>query len=154
VEGRPSFTTDRHYPVLTDGTGTEVELLLRRVAASGGATGSLENTYWKLTRLGEAPVTVPSGRQEAHLIFNSLTGRVTGSGGCNRLTGSYEVNGDRLSLGEVAGTMMACMEGMEQEQAFLKSLGAVSGWGITGQQLELRDAVGAVVARFEARHME
>jgi uncharacterized lipoprotein YbaY len=34
VDGKPFFTTDQHYPVLTAGKGTEVELLLRRAAAS------------------------------------------------------------------------------------------------------------------------
>lgn len=51
-------------------------------------------------------------------------------------------------------TMMACTEGMETEGAFLKTLDQVSGWRIAGQQLELTDDGGAVVARFEARHME
>jgi heat shock protein HslJ len=50
--------------------------------------------------------------------------------------------------------MMACAEGMETEKAFLEALGRVSGWKIAGQQLELLDTAGNVVARFEARHME
>lgn len=37
---------------------------------------------------------------------------------------------------------------------FLEALGRVSGWKIAGQQLELLDTAGNVVARFEARHME
>jgi len=43
---------------------------------------------------------------------------------------------------------------METEQAFLKALGQVSGWSITGRQLELEDAAGRVIARFDGRHME
>jgi heat shock protein HslJ len=104
--------------------------------------------------LGDAPVAVASGQQEPHLIINSMTRRLGGSGGCNRLTGSYELNGDRLSLGPTATTMMACAQGMETEKAFLEALGRVSGWKIAGQQLELLDTAGNVVARFEARHME
>jgi heat shock protein HslJ len=83
-----------------------------------------------------------------------MTGRATGSGGCNRMTGSYELSGDRLSLGQMAGTLMACTEGMETERAFLDALGRVKGWRIAGQQLELLDAAGNMVARFEAHHME
>jgi heat shock protein HslJ len=115
---------------------------------------SLENTYWKLTRLGDDTVTVASKQSEPHLILNSGIGRATGSGGCNRMSGSYQLSGDRLSLGQMVSTMMACVEGMETEQAFLKALGQVSGWSITGRQLELKDAAGQVLARFDGRHME
>jgi len=154
VDGKLFFTTDQHYPVLTAGKGTEVELLLRRAASSSQSTESLESTYWKLTQLGDDAVTVASQQPEPHLILNSVTGRATGSGGCNRMTGSYQLSGDRLSLGQMASTMMACVEGMETEQAFMKTLGQVSGWSITGRQLELKDAAGQVLARFEGRHME
>jgi heat shock protein HslJ len=50
--------------------------------------------------------------------------------------------------------MMACMEGMETERAFMNALGQVNGWRLTGTQLELTDAGGKVVARFDGRHME
>ncbi len=154
VGGKPFFITDQHYPVLTSGKGNEVELLLRRAAASSSAvTDPLESTYWKLIDLGGAPLTAASGPAEPHLILNSETLRAGGAGGCNRLTGSYKLNGDRLSLGPMASTMMACTEGMETEKAFLEALGRVSGWRIAGHQLELLDTAGKVVARFEARHM-
>lgn len=120
--------------------------------AGGEATESLENTYWKLTRLGVASVIVASQPREPHLILNAETRRVSGSGGCNALTGSYELHGDRLILSQMAGTMMACLEGMETEQGLLKALRHVSRWKIAGQQLDLFDADGDAVARFEARH--
>jgi copper homeostasis protein (lipoprotein) len=118
------------------------------------ATEPLENTYWKLTRLGDAPVTVASQQREPHFILNAETRRVGGSGGCNRLVGSYEVHGDRLTFGQMAGTMMACPEGNDTEQAFLETLRHVHTWKIVRQHLELFDAAGTLVARFEARHMK
>jgi putative lipoprotein len=156
VGGQLFFTTDQHYPVLTAGQGNEVELLLRRAGASSpaGGTESLENTYWKLTRLGDAPVTVASQHREPHVILNSETQRMSGSGGCNQLIGSYALHGDQLTLSQMAGTMMACPEGMETEKAFLEALKQVRRWQIAGQQLELFDAAGNAVARFEARHMQ
>ena len=75
---------------------------------------------------------------------------MSGSGGCNRLTGSYEINGDQLKFGQMAGTMMMCPQGMDTEQAFLKSLGQVSKWKITGQSLQLLDSGGKVLAQFKA----
>jgi heat shock protein HslJ len=49
---------------------------------------------------------------------------------------------------------MACVQGMETENAFLEALGKVAKWKIIGQHLELFDASGKLVARFEARHMK
>jgi putative lipoprotein len=157
VDGKSVFATDQNYPVLTAGHGNEVNLLLRRSGPASGSAPSaqpLENTYWKLTGLGDTSVTVPSKGQEPHLIFNSETRRVSGSGGCNRLTGGYELNADQLKLSQIAGTMMACAEGMETEQAFLQALGRVNKWKIAGEQLELFDDTGNLVARLEARQMK
>jgi heat shock protein HslJ len=114
-------------------------------------SAELENTYWKLTHLGNSPLTWKSSHQrEPHLIFNSAIRRVGGSGGCNSFGGSYRLSGERLSLDSVTTTLMACAEGMETEQAFLDALGQVNGWKVTGQQLDLLDGSGKTIAQFEA----
>lgn len=114
------------------------------------AASSLENTHWKLTRLGDAPVSADSPQRVPFFLLDPEQHRVSGSGGCNRVTGSYELNGNRLKFSQMAGTMMMCPQGMDIEQAFLKSLGQVNKWKITGQNLELVDADGKVVAQFSA----
>ena len=115
------------------------------------STFELENMYWKLTRLEGRPVTVAAGAREPHLVLHPADGRVTGFGGCNRLTGGYQHDGDRLSFGRVAATMMACPDGMEQEHALLMALERVQTYRIDGRHLEMLDADGAVVLRFEER---
>ena len=75
---------------------------------------------------------------------------MSGSGGCNRLSGGYTLAGDRLTFGRTAGTMMACVDSMEMERAFLDTLSVVARWRIDGQRLELIDSRGDVLARFEA----
>jgi heat shock protein HslJ len=168
VDGKVLFATDRKYPVLGAGQSNEVKLLLRRAkasspAATGGKTAetqrvhpSVENTGWKLTRLGEesVAVAVASQEKEPHFILNSEDHRVTGSGGCNRLTGSYELNSDQLKFIQMAGTMMACIEGMDTEKAFLDALTQTETWKISGPQLELFDAGGKLLATFEVRHLK
>lgn len=119
-------------------------------SAQSAGTTPLENTYWRLTRLGDSPITASSGQKEPHFILNPESRRVAGSGGCNRLTGSYELAGSQLTFGRIAGTMMACPKGMDIEKAFLDSLKEVKTWKIEGQQLELLDARGNAVSRFEA----
>jgi heat shock protein HslJ len=131
-----------------------VELKLRRATTGGETTVPLENTYWKLTHLGDAPVTGDFQRSEPHLILNTGTHGAAGSGGCNQFGGGYQLSGGRLKLKNIVSTMMACMKGMETEQAFLRALEQVSGWRIAGKQLELTDAGGRVLARFDGRHME
>jgi uncharacterized lipoprotein YbaY/heat shock protein HslJ/uncharacterized lipoprotein NlpE involved in copper resistance len=145
-----------------EGDGQQLTLVVERftgiwpgeTCGARFATAPLENTYWKLTRLGDVPVTVASQEREPHVILDPESRRVGGSGGCNRLGGSYELYGDRLTFGQMAGTVMACSEGSDTEQAFLEALQQVHTWKITGQHLELFDAAGHQVARFEARHMQ
>lgn len=153
LEGKPLFVTDRHYPVLGADSREDVELLLRRVGASAAADESLENTYWKLTRLGGEPVSRDFQR-EPHLIFNSATARANGTGGCNQVSGGFQVKGDSLQLGPMVGTLMACEKGMETERGLLQALERVSRWRISGKTLELLDASGEAVATFEGTHMK
>jgi heat shock protein HslJ len=118
------------------------------------SAASLENSYWKLIGLGDVPVEAASQQQEPRFVLTSETHRVSGSGGCNRLTGSYTLHGDTLTFGQVAGTMMACLKGMETEDAFLQVFSQVNSWKIRRQRLELYDTGGKRVASFEARHMK
>jgi heat shock protein HslJ len=113
----------------------------------------LENTYWKLIRLGDTTVKAAKGQQEPHLILHPADKRVSGSTGCNRLIGSYTKEGDQLAFAQMAGTMMACVSGMEYEQAFREALGRVTRWRVDGEALSLSDASGRVLAEFESRYM-
>jgi len=118
---------------------------------AGFATSDLLNTYWKLTALNGKPVSVVEQQREPSLVLHSENLRVTGSGGCNRLMGSYEVSGNDVRFGQLAGTMMACLAGMDTEKEFLATLRQVSRWHIAGEHLEFYDASGNVLGRFEAR---
>src|SRR5512139_3738326 len=89
------------------------------LASSAGAQTNLplETTYWRATELaGKAPASQNQSR-EPHLVFQS-GGRVTGSDGCNRITGSYELKGEGILFGPQAGTQMACPDTAETERRF------------------------------------
>jgi len=111
---------------------------------------NLLETYWKLTRLGGKPVTVAPNQREPHMVLRQDQSRVGGFAGCNSFTGTYKLDGNQLSFNGVAATMMACLQGMEQEAEFLKVLDGVRSYRITGEHLELLDANGAALAGFEA----
>ncbi len=131
-----------------EGEGQQPTLVVERfigvwpgeTCGSRFSTEPLENTYWKLTRLGDAAGNC--GFAATGTAFHPQPGvsARSGSGGCNRLMGSYELNGDKLTFGQMAGTMMACPEGMDTEKAFLEALKQVNKWKIVGQHLELFDA--------------
>lgn len=157
--GRLLFTTDQRYQVLTQGHGSEIGMMmLRRVAGAAGKTPiantSLRETYWKLVQLGDRPIHDGDQQQEANLVFRTDGSRVTGSGGCNRLTGAYTVNDQSLRIQGIASTRMACTRGMEIENRFLASLEHVRSWKISDRQLELDDEDGRPLARFTAETMK
>ncbi|MBB3141063.1 META domain-containing protein [Halomonas organivorans] len=116
-------------------------------------TETLEDSYWKLIELDGEAVEVAEGVREPHLVFHGEQQRLTGFGGCNRLTGGYQREGEALSIGRVAATRMACMTGNDLEPRFLAMLEQVAGYRLRADRLELLDADGEVMARFEVRHL-
>ncbi len=79
-------------------------------------------------------------------------GNVFGSSGCNSFMGGYEIDGGSIQFGPQAGTRSLCAGPagiMEQEQVFLRALERAVLWKIHDDALELRDADGALLARFE-----
>lgn len=111
---------------------------------------ALRGTYWKLLRVDEEPAPAMAKEREPHLLFASDALQVAGSGGCNRIIGSFETEGERLRFGNMAATMMACPEGMDIERRLLNTLAQIERYRVRGSLLELLDASGAVRARFEA----
>ena len=101
--------------------------------------------------LADKPITATDNQSEPHMVLKPDPKQVNGSGGCNRFFGSYQTSGNALSFGGIGSTRMACPSGMDTEGAFLPALGRAATWRVSGQQLELSDSTGAVLARFEAR---
>ena len=118
------------------------------------STAELENTYWKLVRLGDHPVIVGPGGREPHLRLVSEGRKAQGFAGCNQLLGTYELEAQKLRFAHLATTRMACPDGMEAEQVFLSALESTARWNILGEHLELYDSGGTLLARFEARTMK
>jgi heat shock protein HslJ len=109
----------------------------------------LEGTYWRATELAGKPTPTQDPEREAHLQFQS--GRVSGSDGCNRITGSFQLNADRVSFGQMAGTQMACINTGDTEGPFGDALKNAARLTITNDRLELLDDKGTRLAAFVAR---
>jgi heat shock protein HslJ len=66
--------------------------------------------------------------------------------GCNRMMGSVTLEGEAISFGPVAGTMMACPPPLDTAEGDLAAaLAAVQSLRQDGPRLELLDASGAVL---------
>jgi heat shock protein HslJ len=105
------------------GTGAATQPPARGgTSPQGAAASNIEGTVWRLTRLrGQPDQAVASLSRPATLQFDA--GRIQAFGGCNRLVGSYTINGDLVTIGQLAGTMMACAQPvMAVETAFNKAL--------------------------------
>ena len=114
------------------------------------ANEALVGTYWKLMTLDGQPVAVADNQREAHLILGE-DGRVSGSTGCNRLMGSYRLEGDTLTFSRLASTRMACPGDMAMlEQAWLAALAETAHYSIAGQSLELQNADDRALAELKA----
>jgi heat shock protein HslJ len=112
----------------------------------------LRGTHWRLLRLGDqtVPSAGPSGRP-AELLLEPDQPRFSGSGGCNRLLGSLQLEGESLRFGKVAGTMMACPdETMEFERRFVAALEKVRRWSIDKHSLLLQDSSGKTLMLLQA----
>lgn len=84
------------------------------------------------------------------VIDIAADGRVTGSGGCNRISGGMTIDEARVSFSPMISTKMACApEIMNQEHDFLSALGEAHLWRIDEQRdrLILVDAHGVTVLR-------
>jgi heat shock protein HslJ len=116
---------------------------------SENSQAALFGVEWQLQRLGTEPVAGADHQAPPFIVFLPQN-RIAGSGGCNRLMGSYTLQGQQLTLAGLGGTRMACAGGMDTEQRFMQLLGSVATWQIRDGRLELADASGVVIAVFTA----
>ena len=117
-------------------------------AVKPGLSAPLENTYWKLVEVNGKAVSVAPKHREAHLLLKPNGKKLQGFGGCNRILGSYQTKDDSIRFKAVT-TMMACVEGMDTEQEFLKALQTTTSFKLSGELLELYSN-GTLLARFRA----
>jgi para-nitrobenzyl esterase len=66
------------------------------------------------------------------------------------VTGSYQLNGDRVTFGQMAATQMACLNTSGIEVPFRDALKNASRLTVAGDRLELFDAAGTRLAMFVA----
>jgi heat shock protein HslJ len=103
-----------------------IGMMISGMVAMAQDSNPLTGTKWTLVGSG---ITMEFGEDN----------RVFGSGGCNRYTGSYTLDGDTISFGAVASTRMMCMDEavMAREMAFFTALSGAVRIETDGDQLTL-----------------
>ena len=129
-----------------------VVMMILTACASAQSGGDLTGKVWALTELmGKAP-----GAGTGISAEFSTDGKVSGSAGCNRYSGTYTVSGSSITISSsIASTMMMCDEAiMEQENAYLKALPEAKTYEIKGDQLTLTGADKTSLASYKAQSQE
>jgi heat shock protein HslJ len=124
-------------------------LLTLSAQTSSGLTG----VVWRATNYnnGREAVVGMLENTEITAIFDE-EGALSGSAGCNNYVAGYTTDGNQITIGPAASTMMFCAEPegvMEQEAAYLAALATAATYSINGQVLEMRTADDAMALRFE-----
>lgn len=114
-------------------------------------SASLKDQFWTLVQLKGKPVVLPETGRAPGLMLHTDNSRLSGSGGCNQLLGSYSMDGRFVQLNMVAATRMACLSPGNVDAELIETLTQVKSWNILGQRMELYDQLGRLLARFEAR---
>ncbi len=95
--------------------------LVQVAAAPSPTPEALTGGEWRVEDIGGRGV-IDTARTT--IAFDEQ-GRITGSGGCNSYSGSYELAGDVLTFGPVAATRKACVPAVsDQEHKFFTFLNA------------------------------
>ena len=137
MEGRPRFTSKAAYPVITKGHSDRVTMLLIGVATQSGGDNSLGSHAWKLASFeGHDLAGVPNDRLP-YLQFDMETHALSGYSGCNRIVGSFTVQGSQLHLSPLGMTMMACTETTLPEHTFMDGIQTVNSYAIESGKLKL-----------------
>ena len=125
--GQLLFISTSHHGIF-DGGPEQTDIRVERVAASPSPAPERKASpvgRWLLEDIRRAGVI---DRLQTVLEI-AADGRVSGSGGCNRMSGSARISGTRISFGPVAATQMACAPAaMNQEQKFFAGLREARRW--------------------------
>jgi len=115
----------------------------------------LSGTSWEPTGYNNGKQAVTGALEGTTLTADfGKDGTLSGNSGCNTYSGGYKVNGDQITIGPLASTMMACSDPagvMDQEAQYLAALQSAATYQIEGNVLQLRTKDDALAAIFNKK---
>lgn len=97
---------------------------------------TLTDGAWRWVSAEDASKKIEPQKADAFVLSFTTEGRVSSSTDCNQVVGSYTTDGQSLTFGPLATTMMYC-EG-SQETEYTTLLAKTTGYAITGDALTLQ----------------
>lgn len=103
------------------------------------AVAELSTSSWELAEINGKPIDKQDFAKIPTLNFDKTESRVSGTSGCNSMSGTFKVEEDKITFGPIMGTKMAC-EGTGENQ-FMTAFNTVQKFKL-GKKLYLYDGVG------------
>lgn len=103
----------------------------------------VKDAYWVLMSVGGQDVEVLNNTQSAYIRLEEKENDVDGFTGCNKISGSYTLDGEQLQFSELSTTRMACPD-LEAESKMMEALRRVDNYKLSGDLLTLFDGDKAV----------
>ncbi len=131
---------------------TLVQELSRTPVETSAEPLTLEGPLWVLTDLLGTPDAMTPASTETIVTAQFAEGRVAGNAGCNSYNGPATIDGNNLTIGELASTLMMCSSEAvgAQETTYLSLLQSVATYAIEGDVLTLSLADGNPVLIYQA----
>lgn len=121
---------------------------------SNSAGKPLQGTVWLLESYQDNQGNTAQVQPDSNVfIMITSDGQVYGNATCNRFSGSYTLNGDKLTINPGAMTLMMCPGEalIAQERDFIAAISGTTQYKISGDQLTLLAENGDVLATFKAQ---
>jgi heat shock protein HslJ len=112
--------------------------------------------YWKLIKLNGQEVKMAENQErEMYFMLTATDNNVKGFGGCNGLSGSYELeNENRIKFSQMLTTLRACINPTIRETEFMQVFEIANNYTFKDDTLILNIGKRAPLAVFEAIYFQ
>ena len=90
--------------------------------ASASTSADLRGSTWKLVSYAFEGKLIPAAADANAVLTFDRGGKLSGSVGCNSISGDYTLSGDQITFGALSSTMMACADAVMQQEGAVFSV--------------------------------
>ncbi|APD07445.1 hypothetical protein UJ101_01938 [Flavobacteriaceae bacterium UJ101] len=108
------------------------------------------NDIWVLAQIEGKDITISDEKERPRLEINLAQRKIMGKGVCNRMFGELKnLTAEKIEFGAIGTTRMMCINNMELEDQYTKTIGNTAQYAIEEGQLILKDDTGKEILRFK-----